>query len=245
MSEAITAIHYLSGIRERLESLYEFLPDDPRLREHISDEVDWVDAEIERLRAQLSASADGKGAVRMCATSTEDLRDLADAIHSARELWADSIGTPHEPTYKLALEATLWNDKGGIAPALRELADRRDASSPPAAQADGKGAGEPVAWRWKYKHVEPDKWQYCEAPHMPPQGATINAQSLYAAPPSPPAAQMREALRHAQVRFECLADEFEKAGDTASWAMCRVDAGRMFKALSALPKPAVETEEGE
>jgi len=62
---------------------------------------------------------------------------------------------------------------------------------------------------------------------------TCTLMPLYAAPPSPPAAQMREALRHAQVRFECLADEFEKAGDTASWAMCRVDAGRMFKALSA------------
>ena len=112
------------------------------------------------------------------------------------------------------------------------------------ASADGKGA-EPVAWLyevfigdgcWSQKYsdtrIVPEKW-------------IRNIRPLYLAPPSPPAAQMREALRHAQVRFECLADEFEKAGDTASWAMCRVDAGRMFKALSALPKPAVETEEGE
>lgn len=39
------------------------------------------------------------------------------------------------------------------------------------------------------------------------------------------------ASEHALVRFECLADQFEEAGDTASWAMASVDADRMRKAL--------------
>lgn len=47
---------------------------------------------------------------------------------------------------------------------------------------------------------------------------------------------VRNALEHARVRFECLADEFDKAGDNASWAMCSVDAEHMSRAL-ALPAP--------
>lgn len=51
--------------------------------------------------------------------------------------------------------------------------------------------------------------------------------------PSGSAGAMREALYHAQARFECLAEDFDKAGDITSWAMCNVDAGMMFKALAA------------
>jgi hypothetical protein len=43
---------------------------------------------------------------------------------------------------------------------------------------------------------------------------------------------VRAALEHARVRFECLAEEFDKAGDSASWAMCSVDAERMSRALA-------------
>lgn len=45
------ALHYLSAIKVRLELLYEHSTQDARLLEHLSDEVDWVDAEIERLRS--------------------------------------------------------------------------------------------------------------------------------------------------------------------------------------------------
>jgi hypothetical protein len=52
---------------------------------------------------------------------------------------------------------------------------------------------------------------------------------------------IRETLEHARVRFECLAEEFDKAGDNVSWAMCSVDAERMSRALAA-PEPQRGTE---
>lgn len=39
--------HYLSAIRKRLEQLYDASVDNPRLREQLSDEVDWVDEQLE------------------------------------------------------------------------------------------------------------------------------------------------------------------------------------------------------
>jgi hypothetical protein len=39
--------HYLIAIRLRLEQLYDASANDPRLREHLSDEVDWIDAQLE------------------------------------------------------------------------------------------------------------------------------------------------------------------------------------------------------
>ncbi len=51
--------------------------------------------------------------------------------------------------------------------------------------------------------------------------------------PQPPVEGLREALEHARVRFECLADDFEKAGRTVDWAMCSVDAERMNAALAS------------
>lgn len=41
-----TTQHYLQAIRARLEQLYEEHPDDPALREQLSDEVDWIDATL-------------------------------------------------------------------------------------------------------------------------------------------------------------------------------------------------------
>jgi hypothetical protein len=38
--------HYLGAIRLRLERLYEVYPNDPILREQISDEVDWIDTQL-------------------------------------------------------------------------------------------------------------------------------------------------------------------------------------------------------
>jgi hypothetical protein len=48
---ASESAHYLGAIRQRLEQLYEEHPNDPALREHLSDEVDWINAEIDRLSA--------------------------------------------------------------------------------------------------------------------------------------------------------------------------------------------------
>ena len=45
------AMHYLGAIKVRLELLYEHSTQDARLLEHLSDEIDWVDAEIDRLRS--------------------------------------------------------------------------------------------------------------------------------------------------------------------------------------------------
>ena len=36
--------HYLGAIRRKLERLYDVYPNDPILREQISDEVDWIDS---------------------------------------------------------------------------------------------------------------------------------------------------------------------------------------------------------
>lgn len=38
--------HYLGAIREHLDQLYQEHPNDPRLREHIGDEVSWIDGQI-------------------------------------------------------------------------------------------------------------------------------------------------------------------------------------------------------
>jgi hypothetical protein len=38
--------HYLMAIRQRLERLYKEHPEDARLREHISDEVSWIDEQL-------------------------------------------------------------------------------------------------------------------------------------------------------------------------------------------------------
>jgi hypothetical protein len=54
------ALHYLGAIKVRLELLYEHSKQDHRFTEHLSDEVDWVDAEIERLRATTLSSTEGK-----------------------------------------------------------------------------------------------------------------------------------------------------------------------------------------
>lgn len=54
--------------------------------------------------------------------------------------------------------------------------------------------------------------------------ARVNRESQFA--------DMVGALEHALARFRCLEEQFEESGDTASWAMCSVDADRMEKTLS-------------
>lgn len=45
---------------------------------------------------------------------------------------------------------------------------------------------------------------------------------------------LRDVLKHAQTRFECLAEDFTKAGEDVDRAMCETDAELMAAALSAL-----------
>lgn len=40
--------HYLNAIRIKLERLYEEHPNDPALREQISDEIDWIDTKLDQ-----------------------------------------------------------------------------------------------------------------------------------------------------------------------------------------------------
>lgn len=70
------ALHYLSAIKVRLELLYEHSTQDARLLEHLSDEVDWVDAEIERLRSTDAA-----------ATPICPFCDEKEMCHDCQEYW--------------------------------------------------------------------------------------------------------------------------------------------------------------
>lgn len=38
--------HYLGAIKHRLKMLYELNDDNPNIREQISDEVDWINAQL-------------------------------------------------------------------------------------------------------------------------------------------------------------------------------------------------------
>lgn len=62
-SSAVTAEtqHYFRAIRLRLERLYDASADNPRLREQLSDEVDWIDVQIEQSRITAQRTA-GHGA---------------------------------------------------------------------------------------------------------------------------------------------------------------------------------------
>lgn len=48
--------HYLGAIRKRLEQLYDEHPNDPALREQLSDEVDWIDATLNSSDAKVRPS---------------------------------------------------------------------------------------------------------------------------------------------------------------------------------------------
>jgi len=45
-------------------------------------------------------------------------------------------------------------------------------------------------------------------------------------------ADLAAAVEHANVRFQCVADEAKERGDNAGWAMASVDADRMAAALA-------------
>ncbi|SRR6266851_5522434 len=51
--------HYLGAIRERLKRIYALSARDPRAREQISDEVSWIDEQIESRKNPRSPAAPG------------------------------------------------------------------------------------------------------------------------------------------------------------------------------------------
>lgn len=97
------------------------------------------------------------------------------------------------------------------------------------------GATAPVAYRWRQpgnKH-----WIYDPTPEwIEDHKHEIELEPLYLSAVNRDArfTDMVGALEHALVRFRCLEDQFEESGDTASWAMCSVDADRMEKILSSI-----------
>jgi hypothetical protein len=191
------AIHYLRAIRTRLESLYEFLPDDPRLREQISDEVDWIEAEIDTIIAP-TAESDGTTLTQPAAQSgPASRRDeiVAGAFYKTR---GDNHNLPH---------------------IVGPLEHADDGDAPWSAAVHGQ------TWKWGYDGLtnangSPHNRDLVERVYRP----SVASLALPDA---------REALEHARVRFECLAEQFEEAGDTASWAMASVDADRMRAALAS------------
>jgi hypothetical protein len=71
--------------------------------------------------------------------------------------------------------------------------------------------------------------------HIPQMSPAPGCDSGSPSPASNGEPATVEALKHALARFECLAEQFEETGDTASWAMCSVDADRMRRALIGQP----------
>lgn len=67
--------HYLGAIRLRLAQFYDECPNDARLREHISDECDWLDAEIARNSAPQETREDEAVAGRR-----DDFNRIVDAV---------------------------------------------------------------------------------------------------------------------------------------------------------------------
>jgi len=91
----MTDVHYLSAILERLNNLYE------RLREHISDEVDWVEAEIERLSLPAAQTP-------LSPALTEPTREaLEDARRLIGNLLHQPVGDPRNAPSIITFEHTL------------------------------------------------------------------------------------------------------------------------------------------
>jgi hypothetical protein len=92
-SPEIEALNYLGAIRIWLEKLYAVSADNPRTREHLSDEIDWVDAEMERRRGH--------------AQRQQQLQEAVAAAHAAFE--AIPIGYPLQQNGR-TIDHTLLNE---------------------------------------------------------------------------------------------------------------------------------------
>lgn len=120
------ALHYLSAIKVRLELLYEHSTQDARLLEHLSDEVDWVDAEIERLRSTDAA-----------ATASSPIDAAWERINAL-----GGTGSTSEDLafiYGVDRALSVIEELGGMDPLRRQGATRQ----------------EPLAWivKWSTKHT--------------------------------------------------------------------------------------------
>lgn len=117
------AMHYLSAIRSRLEQLYDASADNPRLREQLSDEVDWVDAQLEQ-----SAVPDP---VRIALQEAVDVFDginddeiNVELLPRLRAVLRRSLGNPFAPVTPDAVRAAIGNL--GYDLKLREFAPRTE-----------------------------------------------------------------------------------------------------------------------
>jgi hypothetical protein len=81
------AIHYLGAIKVRLELLYENSTQDSRLLEHLSDEVDWVDAEIERLRGGVAQAPPSPRDDAWVLDTAKELSDVLTAKYCRDGFW--------------------------------------------------------------------------------------------------------------------------------------------------------------
>lgn len=86
------------------------------------------------LRTMFTSAAESRQEIRTTGDSLESLSLLADAVWRARETFLDAVGTLNQEGCRQKLAEVLWNDKGGIALALRELVDRRRLDAVPAAK---------------------------------------------------------------------------------------------------------------
>jgi hypothetical protein len=95
----VNGAHYLGAIRQRLEQLYEEHPENPRLREQVSDEVDFIDGLFESLStAQPDTAAQGgkqsDGGVEGHAEFASGGKSRAMEATDHRESCAETLGDP-------------------------------------------------------------------------------------------------------------------------------------------------------
>ena len=117
-SSSAESAHYLHSIRDRLDQLYA-LVDDPRVREHLSDEVDWVEKQIASLQPATPVEA-----ARAVDPSREELIESIQyaigALSTHIDAYHDGDYEPHHVPAELDelrrlqhhLEGSLINSKG-------------------------------------------------------------------------------------------------------------------------------------
>lgn len=78
--------HYLHSIRDRLDQLYA-LVDDPRTREQLSDEVDWVEAQISATQPATRTGGEGYGGWSGGDTPEEKAARCSAATAQPKSMW--------------------------------------------------------------------------------------------------------------------------------------------------------------
>jgi hypothetical protein len=114
------AMHYLGAIKVRLELLYEHSTQDARLLEHLSDEIDWVDAEIDRLRSGGVAKAPRVQADYAAVVAERDRAIAACEKLSLRAAQASGRIEALETALRHIEDALGYDKNEGKSPAVRE-----------------------------------------------------------------------------------------------------------------------------